>query len=189
MSDFLTRSAPLNDIDRTGRTLEGLAFRWEHPQRVTDGGPYYLEEIARAATKKTLTDRPSRPLGILHPWSEGARTSPIPIGSVRFEEAAEGLVFRAIVSKTQAGDEALELVLDEALTDVSIGARPIRSSTRQSTAGLVTRREEIALRELSLAPTGMGQYEDARVLAVRAMAEGAPRLAEYRRRALELTTW
>lgn len=183
----ITRSAPLADIDRTGRTLEGLAFRWDHPSQVADRrGPSYLEEFARTAVDRTLGIQPVHPLGILHPWSPGARTSPIPVGSVRFSKGSEGLMFRAIVSKTVAGDEALELVDDFALRDVSIGARPIRNSTRMTPKGRVVRREEMALRELSLVPPGMGLHDAAQVLAVRSEQPDRVLLAEYRARALAL---
>lgn len=180
----ITRAFSMDEADHTGRIIEGLAFEWDNPEMVSDGGPSYLEEFARASCDKTISDRPKRPLGILHPWSPGARTSPIPIGAVTFQRSAQGLVYTATFSRTQAGDEALELKNDGALGDVSIGGRPIRNSERYSADGRVVRREEIAIRELSLAPAGMGQRQDAKILVHRAEVEGdTPVLDRYKRRA------
>lgn len=162
-----------------GRTLEGLALSWDVPVSVSDDGQRtYLEEYDRSCCDQTLSGRPTRPLGIMHPWSPGARTSPIPLGAVDFKRSAEGLVFSAKVSRTVAGDEALELVRDGALGDVSISARPIRQSQRPSPRGMVVRRLEIALRELSLAPNGMGARPEAKVLVMRTEhdeLDGTPR--------------
>ena len=190
MSSIFTRSIT-PELDHVGRRLEGIAYRFDHPSLVSDnGGPLYLEEFARACADRSLQLQPRLAVGILHPWSEGARTSPVPIGAVEFHKAAEALMFRALISRTVAGDEALELVKDGGLGDVSIGAKGIRQSYRQSPRGRVKRREEIAIRELSLAPPGMGLHEDAKVLAIRAETQQAtsetPLLDAYRRRALLL---
>ena len=92
---------------------------------------------------------------------------------VKFGKTADGLGFDITLARTAAGDDAKELYEIGALGDVSIGAKPIRHTLRPSPAGQVLRREEIALRELSLAPPGMGQHEDAKVLAMRAAHEDA----------------
>jgi len=164
---MITRSTP--EISHEGRHLLGLAFRFDHPSRVTDDGrEFYLEEFAGTSVDRTLRTRDVYAVGILHPWAPNARTSPVPVGSVKFGKTAEGLGFDITLARTAAGDDAKELYDIGALGDVSIGAKPIRHSFRPSPAGRVLRREEIALRELSLAPPGMGQHEDAKVLAVRA---------------------
>ena len=159
---ILTRTFALDDSAVTGRTLEGLAVRWDHPSLVRDvGGPAYREAFANGSATKTIAERGRFPLGVLHPWQPGARTSPIPLGAVTFEQTADGLAFRALVSKTIAGDEALELVNDGALTDVSIGFRAIQNTRRLDAEGPVTVRTEIALAELSLAPVGFGAHDGA----------------------------
>lgn len=178
----------MNIIDRAsaiatheGRTLIGMAFRYDHPSRVTDDGrTFYNEAFSRGCANKTIKDRATRALGLMHPWSPGARTSPIPVGAVTFNNGPDGLEFNAVVSRTRDGDEVLELIKDGALHDVSISARLIRNSKR----GDVVYRDEIALRELSLCPPGMGQHEGAEVLAMRSdlAAPGTPRLDESRRR-------
>jgi phage head maturation protease len=167
---IITRTTP--EISHEGRHLLGLAYRFDHPSRVTDDGrKFYLEEFAATSVDRSLRTRDVYAVGILHPWSPNARTSPVPVGSVKFGKSADGLAFDITLARTAAGDDAKELYEIGALGDVSIGAKPIRHTLRPSPAGQVLRREEIALRELSLAPPGMGQHEDAKVLAMRAAPE------------------
>lgn len=155
----------------TGRTLEGVSIYWDRASRVTDNGrDFYLEAFSSRSADKQLTERKAPfPLGFLHPWSTGAADKR-PLGSVQFHRSAEGLVFQAVLSRTQAADEMLELVKDGAVSDVSIGFQ----SYKQQQKGDLTLRTEIGLRELSLAPAGMGQHEGAQVLAVRAEDEQHP---------------
>ncbi|MEQ1872966.1 MAG: HK97 family phage prohead protease [Ilumatobacteraceae bacterium] len=177
MTALLTRSFG-SELATDGRTLEGLAFRWDVASKVSDGGPSYLEAFTRGSTDKTLKERGPRPLGFLHPWTPGAKTDPMPLGAVTFRAGTEGLEFSAKVSKTRNGDEMLELVNDGAVTDVSIGFRSFKEAKR----GTVVYRTEIGLEELSLIPTGFGAHTGAEVLAVRAIDLGAPRLDELRRK-------
>jgi HK97 family phage prohead protease len=151
------------ELTAEGRTLLGVAFHWDHPSSVVDpGAPAYLEEFTRGSVTKTLAERGSFPLLKMH------RLDLDPIGVARFTPAEEGLLFEAPMSRTLAADETLELVRDGAMGSVSVRFRPIQHRLRHSDAGAVVSRTEIALRELSLAPTGFGQHEGAGVLAVRA---------------------
>lgn len=178
--NVLTRSSL--DLSTTGRTLEGLAFRWDHPSMVQDpGSPRYLEEFARGSATKTITERASFPLFAMH------QHQTMPLGVANFRASAEGLVFSAPLSKTTAADEALELVNDGALRSVSVGYRAVKNGRRSDPRGPVTVRQEIGLMELSLAPTGFGQHEGAAVLAVRSLTD-TPRLDAARRRAALLVT-
>lgn len=148
-----------------GRTLEGIALYWERASRVTDNGrDFYLEAFSSRSADKQLSERKTPfPLGFLHPWSTGAADKR-PLGSVTFSRSNEGLIFSATLSRTQAADEMLELVKDGAVSDVSIGFQGYKHANK----GDVVLRTEIGLRELSLAPAGMGQHQGAQVLAVRA---------------------
>lgn len=167
MDATLYRAA--QDVHVEGRELLGRAIPWETPARVRDivprVGPWYLEDFARSSADVSLRQNPEpRPLFNNH----GHVYGDMPIGVVHYTRGEQGLMFRAFVSKTRAGDEALELVRDGAATDVSPGFRPIKSTQVRSASGEpVTRRTEIALRELSLAPTGYGQFPGAKVLAMR----------------------
>ena len=137
-----------------GRTLTGVAIYWDRASRVSDNGKdFYQEAFTSRSTDKQLNERTNPfPLGFLHPWSTGA-SDKRPLGSVQFQRSAEGLIFEAVLSKTQAADEMLELVKDRAVTDVSIGFQ----AYKQSRKGDLVLRTEIGLRELSLAPAGMAQ--------------------------------
>lgn len=172
---ILTRASV--DLTTSGRTLEGLAFKWDHPSLVRDAtGPAYLEAFARNSTTKTIKERGTFPVMVMH------RYDSLPVGAVSFLPSDEGLMFSAPLSATRDADEVLALVNDGAMRSVSVGFRAIANAERTSPQGRVTVRKEIALRELSVAPTGFGQHEGAEILAVRAEQEGTPRLDQLRKR-------
>ena len=178
---MLTRSfSP--ELTTEGRTLSGYAYFYDRPSLVQDpGAPAYNEAFRAGAATKTILERQKFPLGYLHPWAPGARTDPTPLGAVQFREGELGLEFDALVSKTRAGDEMLELVNDGAVTDVSIGFRAIKE---QKSSGIVYR-TEIGLIELSLVPVNMGAHDGAEVVAVRTdNVEETPRLIAARKRLL-----
>lgn len=149
-----------------GRSLIGMAIPWERASLVSDfGGPKYLEDFARTSADKTLAQNPEpRPLFYAHGFQlRGDR----PIGIVHYQVEPAGLAFHSYVSRTREGDEALELARDGAARDVSVGYDPINSTRLRTAEGTVHRRTEIRLKELSLAPTGFGQIDGAKVLAIR----------------------
>ena len=160
------------ELSREGRTLVGLAVPWEKPALVVDPGSRpYLEEFKRSSTDRTLAQHPDDfPVFVNHRRNED------PIGVVAFQRSDEGLIYEAPISKTSRGDEYLTLVEDGAMRSVSIGFRPISQMKRMSPEGAVTSRTEVALRELSIAPSGFGQYPDARVDSVRATAMMATKM-------------
>jgi phage head maturation protease len=187
-----TRTHPA-EIVATGRTIEGVAFYFDRASRVTDNGrEFYLEAFTPTTADKNLHERAGRPfpLGYLHPWdpqSPTRTTHAEPLGVVHFtrNDALGRMEFAAPLSKTRAADDMLELVNDGAVGDTSVSFRAFKSEVRRG----ITYRTEIALRELSLAPPGMGQHDGAQVLAVRAGLElaGTPRLDALRRRKALLT--
>lgn len=152
------------DIHAEGRTLEGLAFRWEHPSKVRDpGSPLYLEEFVRGSVDHHIKRTPLVPLLKRHEINKD------PIGVASFVPSAEGLMFAAPLSKTRAADETLELVNDGAERSVSLRFRSLRNGHRRSIEGPVTQRLEIAIKELSVVPTGFGQHDGAEIHNVRAL--------------------
>lgn len=176
MTETLFR-ATLDVAETTGRTLSGLAVPWDKPTRVRDlTGPAYLEAFTPGSADVTMRQHPSFPVFKRHNYNED------PIGVVTFQRSAEGLIFEAPLSKTKAADEALELVNDGAMRSVSVGFRPLKSINRPSTDGTVTWRTEVALRELSLAPSGFGQYPEAMVASVRTEQIETPVLTALQRR-------
>lgn len=171
------------DIEETdGRTLTGKAFYFDMPSRVRDPGTSpYMEEFARTSVTKTLQERAGGifPLFVSHDYSRD------PVGAVRFTPGKDGLDFEARISKTIDGDEKLELINDGAMRSVSVGFRAVKNGSRRGPDGPITVRSEIALRELSLAPTGFAQHQGAEILAVRAVIE-TPRLDALRKRRIRL---
>ena len=165
--------------DYTGRTLEGVALRYERPSRVTDDGwqSSYYEEVLKGADTKTLSERGSFPLQRAH--------EDVQLGEVSFSHSDDesALMFTAQLSRNAEADAILD-DLDE-WRDVSIGFQAIRNGERFTDHhGKIVQRAEIALRELSLAPTGTGLAKGAEVLAVRSAT--TPRLHRLRQRRIYL---
>ncbi len=168
MSVILNRSSV--EIGETnGRTLSGIAMPWDKVAMVRDlingrPGPRYAEAFAPTSTEKTRSEHPSFPVFVGHdPGTE-------PIGVVTFSRSAEALMFDAPLSKTPRADTYLELVKDRAMASVSIQFVPGKQVAK-ALGGVpnVCYRTEVALRHLALAPTGYGQYPDARVDSIRSM--------------------
>lgn len=172
------------ELRAEGRTLEGLAIPFDLPALVTDPGaaPYWEAHSPNAFTR-SLDNHKATPFPVFanHSWKRGG----MPIGSVTFARSAEGLVYVAPLLRTRAADEALEMIDAKVANDVSLGFEPLKTRTSNvgGRAG-VRYRTESALYELSLAPTGFGQYPQAKVDAVRSLEgndeeqgeEGTPRL-------------
>lgn len=165
MTDTLYRSLEIGEA--TGRTLSGLAMPWDAPTRVRDlTGPAYMEAFAPGSADVSMRQHPSFPVFVNHAY----RFDPLaePLGVVIFQRSAAGLVYEAPLSKTARADEMLELIRDGAMRSVSIGFRPIHTTSRTlGRTNVAAYRTEVALRELSIAPTGMGQYAEAGIEAVR----------------------
>lgn len=168
--------------DFTGRTLEGIAYRYERPSRVSDDNfrTTYFEEIMKRADAKTLGDREAFPVYRFHDRTRD------PAGTVTFERSdnEQALMFRATIDRNAEGDQLLADI--EEWQDVSVSYRPLKDTYRTTEHhGRITQRREIRLLELSVAPTGTGQSKGAEILAVRA-AGTEPRLTlleSYIRRA------
>src|SRR5574341_857721 len=143
-----------------GRTLLGVALPWDKPALVRDSpvGTPYLEAFTRSSADESLRRRPEpRPLFYWHeyktPARRTARNELEAIGVVSFVRSEEGLLYRAFLSRTPKADAHLTLVNDGAERDVSLGFNPLKQRTTRTPDGDVLVRTEIALVELSLAPT------------------------------------
>ena len=161
----LHRAADVGDY--TGRTIEGVAYRYERPSRVSDDGyrTTYFEEIMRRADIKTLSERDAFPLYRLHDSTRD------PAGEVTFARSdGEGaLMFTATINRSAEGDALLADIPD--WQDVSVGYKPVKDTYRHTDHhGRITQRRELRLLELSVAPTGTGQSKGAEILAMRAAA-------------------
>lgn len=170
------RAAIDHEVGGDGRTVEGRAFRWDHPSKVSDdhGVSYYREALARTSTRRTLTQRPgARPLFVEHRHVDGS------VGETTFHDSTEGLMFRSTLYVGDLADIARDRLAAGELPAVSVGFRALKTRRMATVDGLLVLRTEVALDELSLARAG--QHEGAQVLSVRAVA-GTPRLDAARRR-------
>lgn len=161
----------------SGRTIHGIVVPFGRVARVSDGGPSYEEMFERGSFTKTIQERGER-VKLLSQHNQ--RVNPLGRATLLREEAA-GLYGEFNVSKTAAGDEALELARDGALDSFSVGFTPVKHVLRNR----VTVRTEVGLREASLVT--FPAYEGALVGGVRslldlddeALAELARMVAEH----------
>lgn len=169
------------ELRSEGRTLEGLAIPFDVPALVQDPGtaPYWEAHSPNGFTR-SLDNHRGTPFPVFanHGW----KRNEMPIGAVTFTLSKEGLMYSAPLLRTRAADEALEMVDAGVARDVSLGFE-VRKSRTTSVGGRsgVRYRTESALYELSLAPTGFGQYPQAKVDVVRSLEgddeeEETPRL-------------
>ncbi len=134
MTDTLAR-AFAGDIEvrasGEGRTIAGIFVPWERSASVSDGGPVYREMFQRGSLSKTIAERGSR---VKFLSQHSSRTNPLGRATLLREDAA-GAYGEFVVSKTQAGDEALELVRDGALDSFSVGFTPVKHERRDGAFG------------------------------------------------------
>lgn len=148
---IVVRSMPLEDVELSGadgRTVIARMMYWDRPNRVTDDGINFYDEVWRKGVFASSIRRAEKsgkrwPLLIVH------QDRLLPVGAATaVHERTDGPYFMGKVSKTQAGDEIIELIRDGALPGVSVGAKPIRSRRTAQTV----ERIEAALREISFTP-------------------------------------
>lgn len=134
MSDLqIVRFAPDVEIQRggDGRTIHGIIVPWNQPTRVYDqfgpsGKPApYMEAVDRGAFPEAVAN-PHRVKFLGH---HNKQVNPLGRGSL-FRDDAAGQYGEFYVSKTNAGDEVLELVRDGALDAFSVGFAPVASVER-----------------------------------------------------------
>ena len=136
-----------------GRTIVGIAVPYDVEQRISPN----LVEVFRKGVFRDVTRAANR-VKLLFQHKTDA-----PIGrAVMLEERDGGLYGEFRISKTEAGDEALELIRDGVLSNLSVGFQPLRDEKR---AGVVNRLKA-HLAEVSLVT--FGAYGDsASIVAVR----------------------
>lgn len=157
--------------DAAGRTVAGIVVPFDTVARVSDGGPSYDESFRRGAFAKTIRERGDR-VKLLS--QHDARRNPLG-RAVSLREDGRGLYGEFKVSRTAAGDEALELIRDGALDSFSVGFAPVKHVSENG----VTVRTEVRLRETSLVT--FPAYEDARIVGVRAALDSLAELSAEER--------
>lgn len=172
-----TRALPL--VELTGRTIEGVAYRYELPSSVTDDGlEYYYEQMLRGCDTKTIRDRAGGAFPLLVWHSRTTNRGLLPpdeVGQVQFTPREASLDFRAVLNRSRLADELRELIADDTARDVSVSFKPLRPVEGVHDGRLLVSHAAISLRELSVAPTGTGQHAGAEILVMR--AAGMPDLA------------
>ncbi len=165
--------------DATGRTVHGIVVPFGQVARVSDGGRPYDEMFQQGAFAKTIQERGDR-VKLLS--QHNSRSNPLG-RAVALREDAVGLYGEFRVSKTAAGDEALELLRDGALDSFSVGFTPIKHRAD----GRTTVRTEVGLREASLVT--FPAYEGALIAGVRSVMDlSEDDLAELARMVAEHTS-
>lgn len=164
MAERLTRATPADlEIRGDGRTVVGIAVPFNAATPIQERGVRYIESFTRGSFAKSIAQRK---VGVKF-LAQHDRGS-LPLGRAQLlREDAAGLYGEFRVSKTQAGDEALELIRDGALDAFSIGFSPIRDQWSPDRQSVV--RVEARLHEVSA--VSFPAYEGALIAGVRSLPE------------------
>lgn len=140
-----------------GRTVAGIAVPYNVEQRI---GPALVEVFRKGAFEAVARNAHRVKMLFQH-------KADTPIGrAIMLEEREGGLYGEFRISKTDAGDEALELIRDGVLSNLSVGFQPLKDEKRNG----VVNRIKAHLAEVSLVT--FGAYGDAATItAVRAEIE------------------
>ena len=143
-----------------GRTIFGIAVPYNKEQRITST----MVEVFRKGVFSEVIKAPHR-VKLLRGHGENNVLG----RATLLKETDDGLYAEFKISKTREGDEALELVKDGALDQLSVGFMPIKNKKR--TDG-VMERLKAHLAEVSLVT--FGAYGE--LASVTGMREGQPHL-------------
>lgn len=179
MTDLVRRTSAADlEVRGDGRTVVGIAVPFDTPTKIRTPGGSFVESFVRGAFTRTIAERGDR-VKFMAQHDHQA----LPLGRAQLlREDSAGLYGEFKVSKTAAGDEALELIRDGALDALSVGFKPI--TERLTDDGLV-QRLEVALHEVSA--VAFPAYEGALISAVRSEQIELDPLDEYRRQLAALT--
>jgi HK97 family phage prohead protease len=143
-----------------GRTIFGIAVPYNKEQRITST----MVEVFRKGVFSEVIKAPHR-VKLLRGHGENNVLG----RATLLRETDEGLYAEFKISKTREGDEALELVKDGALDQLSVGFMPIKNKKRPDG---VMERLKAHLAEVSLVT--FGAYGE--LAAITGMREGQPQL-------------
>lgn len=130
-----------------------------------DIGGAFIEHFAPGAFARSARERGDR-----IPLLYGHASELPPIGrSQRLSDTSTGMVAELLIAKTDRGDEALALADDGALTGISPGFTVPQGGDQWTDGG--TRRSILEAKLIELSLTPFPAYDDARVLAVRSVAD------------------
>lgn len=143
-----------------GRTIFGIAVPYNKEQRITST----MIEVFRKGVFSEVIKAPHR-VKLLRGHGENNVLG----RATLLKETDDGLYAEFKISKTREGDEALELVKDGALDQLSVGFMPIKNRKRPDG---VMERLKAHLAEVSLVT--FGAYGE--LAAITGMREGQPQL-------------
>jgi HK97 family phage prohead protease len=143
-----------------GRTIFGIAVPYNKEQRITST----MVEVFRKGVFSEVIKAPHR-VKLLRGHGENNVLG----RATLLKETDDGLYAEFKISKTREGDEALELVKDGALDQLSVGFMPIKNKKRPDG---VMERLKAHLAEVSLVT--FGAYGE--MAAITGMREGQPQL-------------
>jgi HK97 family phage prohead protease len=161
MTERLERSSAADlEIRSDGRTVAGIAVPYGEAAEIRSAQGTYRETFQHGAFARTISERGPERVKFLA--LHGRDRLPLGRATLLREDAA-GLYGEFRVSKTNDGDQVLELIRDGALDALSIGFRPMRDEW--STDNRSVTRVEAALHEVSV--VAFPAYENALVAGVR----------------------
>jgi HK97 family phage prohead protease len=184
---YSLRLAVRADADESGdgRTLVGLAVPYDVELDVSDWWDDYTEVFRKGSFARTIKGRP-HPVPLLVSHERRA----LPIGAAtELTEEDDGLHAAFHLSNTPKADEVLALVLDDAISGLSIGFEPVvhtvtEGPKRTPPSGRdLHERTEVVLREVSVC--NFPAYADAGVTGVRAAQARHPSVAALTARRME----
>ena len=151
--EIIRRSLQLDTIEfegGEGRTLHARLFKWDTISRVQDSANRlpYDEEWMRGVFSQSIkrAERMKRGWPLMYNHAVNA----LPVGAVAMvHERDDGPWMTSKISRTQLGDDIIELIKDGVLPGVSVNGRNIKS--RRGPNGRI-QRMEVALDEISLTP-------------------------------------
>jgi hypothetical protein len=165
--DIITRALPVTDLglQGDGRTAVLRLLSYAQDYTVSDDGAHtYTERWASGAFRRSFGHAKNAvkvPLTYEHPSPVMGRALPVG-GSTRAWEDGDAVMVEGRISRTQAGDDLVELLRDGVVQGVSVEATVFRS--KAMVGGF--ERQEAALRAVAF--TCYPQYADAGLVAMRA---------------------
>jgi len=154
--------------DGDGRTVGGLVVPYDSPAEIRERSGSYMESFRPGSFAKSLAERGTK----IKLWAEHAHDR-FPIGRSRnLLETRSGVQGEFYISRTAAGDDALELIRDGTVDSFSVGFEPIIDEWSRDRSSVA--RVEARLWEVSL--TGIPVYQDALVSSLR--SDGDPEESE-----------
>ncbi|MFA5054494.1 MAG: HK97 family phage prohead protease, partial [Parcubacteria group bacterium] len=148
-------------LDYEGRTIEGYAAAFGNVDLVND-------ILHRGSCSKTIQERGPGKIKFL--WQHDTKQ---PLGRIlEMNEDGRGLFFKAVVSDTQTGRDALALLRDGAIDGMSIGYDPVVHDYSKIDGKTIRNLREIKLYEISL--VSLAANPEAQVTALKEQAVPEP---------------